>query len=375
MERRSIAKLAAQVGGIKLPAHVSIKGNVFALVDDAGNRVHVGTTLDCVILDMNEKMSRLFWGVDAQYDEDNQSPPLCFSDNGIAPSARALEPQAKTCMPDREGITGCRWSVWGSGKSKKTGEGIPACQNGVKLALMIVKEQKKEWVPAIGKAPGAVFFFRVPPASLGAIASYGKTVAGMGKLTLPWTGEEVSADTNYMITRITFRGTGVVQFQAVGYITEQIDGVIEEISQTKVDASIGRDDEPIAAALPAPEEKPVTTLENSRGTGAPALPQPTPAVAAPKKPRGRPPKNGNAPAASAAPFEPKPDPRFVTGQDVRDHAAQQQQEFEEAKAFEREQNKAKNSLGQQENPAFGIVESAPEPPADVLDQFMQLDLK
>jgi len=344
MERRSIGKLAAQVGGIKLPAHVSIKDNVFSLIDDSGNRVHAGPTLECVVVDMNEKMSRLFWGVGATYDPDAMTPPLCFSDNGIGPSSRSLEPQAKSCQPDREGVNGCRWSVWGSDTSKKTGDKIPACQNGVKLALIIVKLEKKQWVPAISKAPGAVFFFRVPPASLGAISSYGKTVIGMGKITLPWTGEEVSYDTNYVVTRITFRGTGTVQFQAVGYITEQIDDVIEAIPQQRVDVAIGRDDVPNAAALPAPEERA-------------ALPEPKPAVEAPKKPRGRPPTVKPAPGVA---FEPKPNPQIVTHEEVRDHAAREKQEAAEAAT---------------ENPAFGIVESAPEPPQDVLDQFMNMDLK
>jgi hypothetical protein len=358
MERRSIAKLAAQVGGIKLPAHVSIKDNVFALIDDAGNRVHVGPTLNCVVLDFNEKHSRIFWNKEGEYDPEG-GPPLCFSDNGIAPSSRALEPQAKSCQPDREGVTGCRWSVWGSATSKKDGGGIPACQNGLKLAIMVCKLEKKEWIPAIPKAPGAVFFLRVPPASLKTIASYGKVVQGLGqqgKLTLPWTGEEVDCDMPYVVTQVTFAGTGALQFKAVGYITEQIDGVIEEIPQGKVDLAVGRDDVPIRG-LPAPEARPSEMIYTPM-PGDPALPQSAPAIAAPKRGRGRPPKTETEPAVA---FEPKPNPQIVTTQDVRDHAAQQQQEAQEA----HDDHQA----------AFGIVESAPEPPQDVLDQFMNLDLK
>ena len=77
-----------------------------------------------------------------------------------------------------------------------TGQEVPACQNGVKLAILPVVTDKKEWVPMISGKDGykpVAFFLRVPPASLGAVANYGKTVAGMGKITIPWTGPMAAA--------------------------------------------------------------------------------------------------------------------------------------------------------------------------------------
>jgi hypothetical protein len=56
------------------------------------------------------------------------------------------------------------------------------------------------------------FFLRVPPASLGAVANYGKTVAGMGQIQIPWTGEFVKTDLAYVITRIEFEHRQLERF-------------------------------------------------------------------------------------------------------------------------------------------------------------------
>jgi hypothetical protein len=120
MQRRQLAKIAAtSFGGGSLPPHVSILGGRFTLIDGAGNKRPLQTLhMDCVVVDINENMTRMFWGVDEQgrlkgFDAGDTNPPACFSDNGKAPSSRALEPQGKNCAPDRTGANGCKWSVWG----------------------------------------------------------------------------------------------------------------------------------------------------------------------------------------------------------------------------------------------------------------------
>ena len=388
MERRPLAKTTAMVGGTILPPHVSIMGNRFTLVDGAGARHPLNTlSLDCVILDINEKMSRMYYGPDNAYDPDNTAAPLCFSDNGLAPSSRAREPQAKSCKPDSEGVNGCRWSVWGSATSRLDGKQIPACANGVKLALLMVQQQQKKWLPLISDKDGfkpMVFMLRVPPASLAAVANYGKTVSGMGKLTIPWTGEEVQSDLGYVVTRIEFepQSVGKLQFRAVGYIDKEIDELIDVIPQERVDVAVGRDDEPIAA-LPAPAAKPEAVAAPKPQIAAPAAEPAPQAAPAEKRGRGRPPKNpAPAPAPMAFPqpstFEPRPNPNIVTTEDVqRDTAARMEQEGREA-AISAQGLKAVAEAIETGNPApgskFGIVESAPEPPRDALDSFFDLKM-
>jgi hypothetical protein len=413
MERRPLAKTTAMVGGTILPPHVSIMGNRFTLVDGAGARHPLNTlSLDCVILDINEKMSRMYYGPDNAYDPDNTAAPLCFSDNGVAPSSRAREPQAKSCKPDSEGVHGCRWSVWGSATSKLDGKQIPACANGVKLALLMVTQQNKKWLPLISDKDGykpMVFMLRVPPASLAGVANYGKTVSGMGKLTIPWTGEEVQSDLGYVVTRIEFepQAVGKLQFRAVGYIEKEIDALIDVIPQERVDVAVGRDDEPILAigfgrpepgataavaapksqiAAQAPQPAPQAAPAEKRGRGRPrtnAAPAPAPAPQeAPLWPQPSPGGAGREARSLASTFEPRPNPNIVTVEDVqRDIAARMEQEGREA-AIHAQGVQAVAAAVENEKPApiaapgnkFGIVESAPEPPQDALDSFFDLKM-
>jgi hypothetical protein len=410
MERRPLAKQVAGVGGTVLPPHVSIKGNRWTLVDGAGQRHPLNTlSMDCVILDHNaEKMSRMYYDPEVPYDEDNPAAPLCFSDNGIGPSSRSRDPQGgkvRSCKPDRTGEHGCPWSVWGSATSKVDGKEIPACQNGVKLALLMaaVDEKTKKWIPLIRDNDGfkpMVFMLRVPPASLGNIGSYGKTVSGVGKLTIPWTGEEVKADMGYVVTRMEFERQGVISFRSIGYIDKEIDELIDVIPQERVDVAVGRDDEPIAA-LPAPVKE-VPPLPPGSGYKHYPLPQAEerpPAAPAEKRPRGRPPKNA-APAASPvafpqpSTFEPRPNPNIVTTEDVRDYirgdAGRMEQEGREAAIHAQgvkavaaviesapyHPNDPRHADPEPAAPGnkFGIVESAPEPPQDALDSFFDLKM-
>jgi hypothetical protein len=342
MERRELARLAGRMGGFSLPSHISLADDKFTAVDDAGTEVRIPTeVLHCVIVDFNEKYSRTYYG--KPYDKSDTSPPICFSDNGIGPSVRSLEPQAVSCKPDLDGVHGCRWAVWGSAVGQG-GRGIPACRTHLKLAVILVKVDNKKWVPVLKENPGMLFYLAVPPASLGNVQAYGKTVRGFGSIRPDNTEEDIPCDLPYVITQVKFVGNKVIDFECVGYTNGPIDRVIDEIPQAKVDLAINRDDEPITA-LPAPDKKP----EAPKATLQQPMPLQAPQAALPaKRPPGRP-KTKSAPAAQASargpfanglvaapPFEPKPNDRFVTSEDVRQHAEQK-----------------------------GIVDEAPEPPDDL----------
>jgi hypothetical protein len=172
MERRPLAKQIAVVGGTMLPPHVSIKDNRFTLVDGAGTRHPLNTlSLDCVVLDLNEKMSRIYYDPNEPYDPDSPAVPLCFSDNGVAPSVRAREPQAKSCKPDREGVNGCRWSVWGSATSKVTGQEVPACR---RQARHPAGGDRREEVGADDQRQGRLQAGGVLPAGASGLAGRGR---------------------------------------------------------------------------------------------------------------------------------------------------------------------------------------------------------
>jgi hypothetical protein len=323
MQRRQLAKIAATAFGRSgLPPHVSILNGRFTLVDAAGNSRPLQTLhMDCVIVDLNEKMTRLFWGPPDEngqlsYAPDELKPPPCFSDNGVAPSSRALEPQAKTCTPDRTHTNGCKWSVWGSAISKRDGKTkIPACQNGIKTALLVaqVKQAASGGIESIEVMPMA-FMLRIPPNSIDQFKSYGKEVGGYGEVTLPWNNQKESLDLPLVVTRVSFveGEVGKLEFKPLGYINEEVDALIGSLDEKQVDTLVGRDDVPWDGALieTKPFDGKVGSVQVLR-TEQIAPPQfggPTAPTSAPKKP-GRPRKETPAepaPASFAAPAQAAP---------------------------------------------------------------------
>jgi hypothetical protein len=373
MQRRQLAKIAAtSFGGGGLPPHISILGGRFTLVDGAGNRRPLTTLhMDCVIVDLNEKMTRMFWGVDEQgqlkgFDAEATAPPACFSDNGVAPSSRALEPQAKTCTPDRTHTNGCKWSVWGSAISKRDGKTkIPACQNGIKTAILVaqVKQAANGGIEAIDVMPMA-FMLRVPPNSIDAFKSYGKEIGGYGEVELPWTGQKENLDLPLVVTRVSFEEgeVGKLQFKPLGYINGEVDEIITQLDDKTVDNLVGRDDVPWDGALigtkPQPQISPAqgqALLKVAEATSSIPMPFPAPQVPAnePPKPRGRPRKAAAepAPAPFAAPAQPLPAdgsiPPFLQREPVKETSP---------------------NNGQKSQPAFGI-QQAPPPNAE-LDKML-----
>jgi hypothetical protein len=336
MQRRQLAKIAAtSFGGGSLPPHVSILGGRFTLVDGAGNKRPLQSLhMDCVIVDINENMTRMFWGVDEQgrlkgFDAGDTNPPACFSDNGKAPSSRALEPQAKTCAPDRTGTNGCKWSVWGSAISKRDGKTkIPACQNGIKTAVIAVAVQQAPTGAITSIEPmDMAFTLRVPPNSIDSFKSYGKEVAGYGEVTLPWSQQKENLDLPLVVTRVSFveGEIGKLQFKPIGYIDETIDGLIGRLDEGQVDTLIGRDDEPWDGALPPASSMSPLPPASSMSPLPPAQSLPTPfaAPAEATRPRGRPkkqPEAQSAPApflapAQAAPAKPELPPFIRRGEE------------------------------------------------------------
>ena len=162
-QRRDLATTA--VGGINAgsPAHISIAGNRFTLVDDAGNQKPMQTLyLDVCVIDANAAVSKIYFDPRTPFEPggDNSNPPLCWSDNGIGASAQASQPQNTSCQL-------CPQNAWGSATSKATGKSVKACNDVKKVAVV---------------APGIdmVFLLRIPPASLKNWGKYCQTLAGHG---------------------------------------------------------------------------------------------------------------------------------------------------------------------------------------------------
>jgi hypothetical protein len=304
------------LGGIgsSLPAHLSINMNRFTLVDDAGNERPPSMHIDVCIVSANPAESRVFYDPSRGYDPrgiDN-APPICFSDNGTGPSRNAPLPQSNLCGT-------CSHAVWGSKISQMTGKGVPACQKNKKIAFLVP-----------GDADNIAFMFKIPPASLTALAQYVKTLKGHLINGRPCQVSDV-------ITRLEFESQGVVKFTPVGMVDEDTFNRTEVIYQTtpeRLSYLTGRDDvarDP-ALALPAP---------------------PVPSMALPAGQQAQAPAQRQAPppqqAATAKP--PKP-PK-------KDQKAQQPDQLDIPDFL-----RVQGPTATQQNPSAGVTD-APPPPSDM----------
>lgn len=302
-QSRNIIGGAMQGLGTTRGPHLSIKGNRFRVVESTGVEYMVPTLhFDVVIVDANEKMSKVFF--EGAYDPsgNTDAPPTCWSDNGLGPSVQSNVPQSPTCAV-------CPNNMWGSDQSKLTGRGTKACTDRKKLAVIIP-----------GDTRVMPYEFQVPPGSLKSLREY------TNYLTQQRVGDR-SLDVNDVITRLEFvdNAVGVLKFSAVGWADEFAVQMTEHLYVNKLtDTTVGRGDvsrDPAAfAQLAAPATAPAAVLPPpaAYAAAAPAAPAFLPPPAAPAAaqpvappaapPRGRPraPKGASggvsAGAAAAAPF-------------------------------------------------------------------------
>lgn len=236
-QRRAVT--AAMTEGLSFqPPRISINNSMFTLIDRAGNEMQcnlvdpqLGRYLDVIIAGANSNKSKIFY--DGDWTPNSTEPPVCWSDNGVAPSTGAQTPQNATC-------NGCEWNKIGSDTSKRTGKGIKACQDRKKLACFVV-----------GMPMTDLYQFQVTPGALKELGAYGKWVSGH-----PSRSGQGAADVSEVITRLYFvqGAVGVVGFAAVGPIDDQQDLAIEHAwTNNRVAEITGSNDMPIQGLLPAPQ--------------------------------------------------------------------------------------------------------------------------
>jgi hypothetical protein len=304
-QRRDLAtQVATGLAGLT-PPYVSINAGQFTLVNASGDAVPLGSlTLDCVILDTLNLVSRVFWGVNEQNrknvpDPSNPQPPICFSDNGMGASANAAEPQSATC-------TGCRWNQWGSAVSNRTGQGIKGCDSQKKIVVMVAQDPRHPWL------------LRVPVMSHDSLAKYAHSFAGQQfDVTDLWT----------RVTIVPQQGAGYMLTFEPSFKYDQSKGFVDEgtvkltdswVQARMTDQVIGRGDPPWTGqqrpqeALRAPEAPaPLSPLQPAAPASAgfqmpaapppPVFPQPQPRVTTAVAPAPQPTQQRRRRTASAQP--------------------------------------------------------------------------
>lgn len=274
---------AASNLGRTMPPRLSIDANRFTLVDSTGNEKLIQSlALDVVFIDLNPKVSKLYFG--KEYNpNDTGDIPKCWSDNGVAPSSQADQPQAQTCLM-------CPHNVIGSAISKFTGAKIKACVDMKKLAFVVPGDEQN-----------MIYLFTLKPGSFKNWTSYVNWLK-----TQKFAGGN-APDLPDVVTRLSFESQGVLKFEPAAAVpgNKALEAQLEAAWARGVSGSItGQDDVPISGQLGAPAQP----AQQLPPPVAPVLHNPmqtqTPAAPVAQKRRGPKPKNAQpAPAPAAAPFQ------------------------------------------------------------------------
>jgi hypothetical protein len=225
-----------------MPPRVSIDHNQFTLIDPSGQSTHVpslpdGPALDMVVVDLNNVTSKLYWG--KAFSRSEVAPPICWSDNGTAPSSLASNPQSTTCAA-------CPHNVIGSAIGF-SGARIKACSDLKKFAVVV-------------KGFQGVYQFTVKP---GSFKKWNEYTRWLQLQKLPAGGKPDLCD---VVTRVRFIGQGVHSFEA----HEQVDGDLADQvmevweknkSQDITGMIVGRYDQPHTGALAAPTQPAAPTQQ------------------------------------------------------------------------------------------------------------------
>lgn len=290
---KPLSKQVATNIGSAAPPYISIEGNKYTLIDAAGNAQpagqydqQLGVYLDCVIWDVADHISKVYY--EKAYDPSSQTfaPPDCWSDNGVGPSRQASKPQSPLCAT-------CPKNEWGSAVSKVSGKGVKACNDQQKVAVFVPGYQP-------------IFLLRIPPNSLKNFRAYAERFNGQG------------FDMDVMVTRLSFepQGVGTLLFQAVNWIDQPMMALIADArGRNAADSLLGRNDtvrEAAPAALPGPAAVPMAATAVPPGVpgGGPAAgfvpsPLPTATTAAPA-PAGMAPPPMAPPPTASTPAAPSP---------------------------------------------------------------------
>lgn len=256
--------------GMVRPAHISIRGGKFTLVNAAGAEYLWPTHhIDLIVIDANVHTSRLYYGgSDVPYDPTSSDPPICFSDNGTGPSNQSMEPQAPTCVV-------CPWNVRGS-DTTFTGKSTTACTKNQKLAVMLPGD------PAVN-----VYEFKIPPGSLSNLKAYHDYLS---QQVHPQ--ERRAIDVADVVTRVQFdpERPFVMFFEAVGWIdSREVEKIFYIDDRKLADVAVGRTDIAVdpgmvrlaAPAQPAQQQQTSGFTLPAYAPTAPASPAPAAHVPAP----------------------------------------------------------------------------------------------
>lgn len=244
---------------------LSIKGKVWKVVrgKDGGEIItnedgDPRSSIEVVIIKANPNLSKVFYA--KGYVEGSDAKPDCYSNDGIAPGADAIDPQAKKCAI-------CPKNQWGS-KITESGGKAKACSDSRRVAIAPLGQLNDPML------------LRVPPASLKPLAEYGQMFAKKG---VPYQA---------VATKMSFAADAAsptLAFKYIEFLTPEQIAQVKEVMDSDVVAQIvgvsgtgfHTENEAPAIAAPAPKVTKAPVDEDEAEDEAPAPVKAKPAAKAP----------------------------------------------------------------------------------------------
>lgn len=139
---------------------VKYQGNETLITNNDGDAVG---SLKLVLLNALPKLSKIYYK--GSYQEGDDSPPDCFSVDGVKPDPSSPKKQSETCAE-------CPHNVWGS-RITPAGKKTKACQDSRRVAVVPEGDLENEQF-------GGPVLLRVPAASLANLAEYSNALRQKG---------------------------------------------------------------------------------------------------------------------------------------------------------------------------------------------------
>lgn len=161
-------------------------GTEVDFVDRRGNAV---PSIDVVFVKSNKNLSKTYYK--GKWVEGDNSPPTCWSSDGIKPDAAVQEKQHTNCAT-------CPRNAWGS-RITEQGKKGRECSDVRRMAVVFADELAKKGKDA------HTFLMRIPPASLNPLKDYAEKVLGPAGVEYYAVATQVGFDSGASHPKLTFR--------------------------------------------------------------------------------------------------------------------------------------------------------------------------
>ncbi len=263
---------------------------------------------DVVILKTSPHISKKWY--EHGYVENSMAPPDCWSSNGIKPDPASPKLQNPTCG-------GCRWNAWGSSRSTAGSGKGKDCADNKRIAIVPIEDIEN-------KRYGGPMLLSIPPASLGALATYANSLDQIG---FPYCAvvTTISFDVNQPFPLLKFEplealseeeATQVEAMRTHPMVDRMLLAAVEAVQTDGVDTTHVQP--PVVPAVPRREPPPVTVVPTPAVPEMPAFlqrgseaPQPAPTTPQGNDMRAQMRAMGLSEAQIVAALgpEPKPEPK------------------------------------------------------------------